>query len=189
MNVYLYLPPSPLNPAAQHQHAQRLLDYALQAEYGVTLDDCGEIARTALGKPYFKPTPLIANTQNRQEPVHFSYAHCADAVVCVVARENVGVDIQAVTTPKPAVIRRVCCVSERDSEAVMTAEGFTEMWVQKEAYAKFTGKGLTEGFNTIDTTDKSRFCPKRVFRYENFCIAVYSTFRGATRPQVQVVQL
>jgi phosphopantetheinyl transferase len=89
-----------------------------------------------------------------------------------------------VTQIKPAVIRRVCCVGE----VVETPDDFTALWVQKEAYSKFTGRGLAEGFASIDTTDIAKFPPTRVAKHENLCIAYYCEFTDA-KPQLVRVEL
>jgi phosphopantetheinyl transferase len=167
MNIYLTLSETPLSPAAQREAALRLLDHALLHEFGVALRP--EIARTPSGKPYFVNSPL-----------HFSYAHCSRAVVCAVASENIGVDVQPITAPKPAVIRRVCCDNElelvklppceQSSQHCSSSLAFTRIWVQKEAYSKFTGRGLSEGFKSIDTT---KFPPNGVLKHDNLCIACY----------------
>jgi phosphopantetheinyl transferase len=177
MNVYVIVSEHVLGRVALRELALGLLDYALMQEFGVTQRP--EILRTARGKPYFADSDI-----------HFSYSHCDYAAACCVHSAPVGVDIQPLSAPKPAVIRRVCC----GNEVMETPEDFTRAWVRKEAYSKFTGRGLAEGFNTIDTADERKFPPHNVFRHGEFFIAVYSadlrnflTF-GELRP-VQVALL
>jgi 4'-phosphopantetheinyl transferase len=160
MNICLTHSATPLDRERQRELALLLLDYALLHDFGVA--NRPEIARTELGKPYF-PNPADSH-------LHFSYSHCEFGAVCVVAEQNIGVDIQPVTLAKPAVIRRVC----HADEVVETPDEFTRLWVQKEAFSKFTGRGLAEGFATIDTTDIVKFPPERVFKHGNLYIAVYA---------------
>jgi len=138
MNIYISF------TETDSRSALFLLDYALMREFSLSLADF-EIIRGERGKPYF-----------RDSDVYFNYSHCSHcktAVACVVAKSEVGVDIESIERVRevsPAVIKRVCC--DNELKIIKNAEDFIRIWTIKEAYAKFTGRGFAEGFKSIDTT-------------------------------------
>jgi len=147
MNIYFSTSPN---------HTLQLLDHALTCEFGITVRP--EISRTTHGKPYFTDSD-----------VHFNYSHCKYGSACVIAKHEVGVDVQEICAIKPSVIKRVCC--DNELKVIQNDDDFIKMWTLKEAYAKFTGKGFAEGFKTIDTT---KFSDKLVLKYDNLYIAYYA---------------
>lgn len=100
-----------------------------------------EFAYEDRGKPYFPGCP-----------VHFSLSHCQNAVVCVVAENPVGVDVQDTVTFSSRLADRICSPGER--AALELAEdkdlALTDLWTKKEALAKKTGKGLGEKFSSLE---------------------------------------
>lgn len=166
MNVYFCLSDTPLDKSCQREWAIYLLDYAVLREFGVATP---EVVRGEHGKPYFKDSDIF-----------FNCSHCKYGVACVVGSEEVGVDIQEIRLAKPAVIKRVCCVNEL--ALIKNDDDFIKAWVQKEAYAKFTGKGFAESFVMIDTTT---FPKGLVFKQDNCYIACY-TAAGAMFQRVRV---
>ena len=179
MNIYFSIPGEYLDKNAQRSLALRLLDYALQKEFGIARSDWRMI-RKARGKPSF------INSDK-----HFSYSHCRFGVACAVAKQPLGVDIQEVLKPKPATMRRVChpnelAILESMEPPSLNAPRFIEMWALKEAYAKYTGEGLAEGFNTIDTT---AFPPGLAHRHENLYIAYYTATAALKSAKPQWVQV
>ncbi len=106
-----------------------------------------EIYRTEKGKPYFK-----------ELQVQFSVSHTDDLWVCLISggTDPVGVDIQKIKET------RQDRVAERyftdDEKAYMKEKGkgaFFEIWTRKEAYAKYTGKGLTKDLAEISTLNNN----------------------------------
>jgi 4'-phosphopantetheinyl transferase len=134
-----------------------LLKYSIKQEYGIT--ELPEIARTKHGKPYFPSSNI-----------KFNYSHCKAGVACIVAvGREVGVDIQEIRKVRPAVIERVCC--DNELKQIKTDEDFIRIWTLKEAYSKFTGRGFSEGFKSIDTTT---FPDKLVVQKGDVFIAYYN---------------
>lgn len=84
------------------------------------------------GKPY------IANDQDR----YFSISHSGRYVVCAVADTEVGVDVEVLSSPRPAVIRR-CFTPEEQDWIDNDSDRFIRLWTMKEAYMKLTGSGLS----------------------------------------------
>ena len=157
MNIYFCQSKQPLEKSHQRELSLKLLDHALEAELGVKSGDF-KILRNKYGKPYFADSDI-----------HFNYSHCKYGTACAVCHSPVGIDIQEIKTVRPSVIKRVCCACELD--LIKTDEDFIRIWAQKEAYAKFTGKGLAEGFKSIDTTKLFGSC---VFKCGEIYIACHS---------------
>ncbi|MCL2755315.1 MAG: 4'-phosphopantetheinyl transferase superfamily protein [Oscillospiraceae bacterium] len=155
MNIYFCACDTPLTQAQQRELALYLLDHALEREFKVKR---GEIIYGEHGKPYFKDLP-----------VRFNYSHCKYGAACIVADDEVGVDIESTDRfTQGKIIKKVCC--DNELTAIEQGAQFIEIWVQKEAYAKFTGKGFAEGFKTIDTTT---FPKELVFKQGDLYIACY----------------
>jgi phosphopantetheinyl transferase len=171
MKLYYHVSETPLGKSRQRELALGLLERGLTEAGAVigteTGTEIGEILRGEFGKPY------LANSD-----ICFNYAHCEYGVACAVGSSEVGVDIQEIRAVSPAVVRRVCCAGEiREIESGGNSD-FIKIWVQKEAYAKFTGRGLAEGFARIDT---SSFPPERVFRQGNVWIAYYTSLKESVK--------
>ena len=98
------------------------------------------------GKPVFKDIPL-----------YFNLSHAGDCVVCALADEPVGIDVEHLSRFE----KRIQC--ERLMERIlteeekylwkqnMTVEAALGFWTRKESYVKMTGKGLTCDFKSVDT--------------------------------------
>lgn len=120
--------------------AYRLLQRALQEEYGIT--EPLELDFSEHGKPYLKAYPDI----------HFSLSHCRQAVACVVSDSPVGIDIESIRSYKPMLAAYV--LSEADLQEVMQAERpdveFIKRWTQKESFVKLTGQGISNIMKDLD---------------------------------------
>jgi len=134
LKLYYEIFDSPVDKTTQRMNALRLLDLAVPNKPEIVLGEHG--------KPYF------INSE-----IHFSYSHCEYGVACGIHTAPIGVDIQEIRAVRPQVLRRVC--NDKEIESIKTDEDFIRIWTMKEAYAKFTGKGLAEGFKSIDTTGMS----------------------------------
>ena len=117
----------PLNGRTGHEAGRALLRQ---------LHD-GEIAVTKRGKPYFVNGP------------HFSISHTKDHVFCCLSRENVGIDAEEIGRQiEPAIGKRFCSVSEQ--QRIRSNDDLLRLWVLKESYAKFTGRGLGDYLRQTD---------------------------------------
>ncbi|MFE4613665.1 4'-phosphopantetheinyl transferase family protein [Streptomyces niveus] len=83
------------------------------------------------------------------DPVHFSLSHSGDMVLIALARNAVGVDVEAV--PPAEAVRELYAhmhPRERAELAALPAAdrpaAFARCWSRKEAFLKATGAGLTE---------------------------------------------
>lgn len=101
---------------------------------------------TALGKPYLLEHPHL----------HFNISHSGDWVVAVVATALVGIDIEKIAEIKTGVPSLVLTDEEHKKFQGLTETErnvlFFELWTLKESYAKATGKGLSEGLNTLSVS-------------------------------------
>lgn len=83
------------------------------------------------GKPY-------AKDNNR----YFSLSHSDRYVVCAVADEEIGVDMEPISPIRPAVLRH-CFTQDEQRWIGDDSERFTRLWTMKEAYMKLTGTGMS----------------------------------------------
>ena len=99
-------------------------------EYGI---ENPIVHRTAKGKPYI------------EGDVHFSVSHSGKYFVCVIADKNVGIDIQI---QRKADTKKIAARYFTEEEIRLIEKGeeeaFFYIWARKEAYSKYTGKGLQE---------------------------------------------
>ena len=104
-----------------------------------------KIAFGAEGKPYF---PMHAE-------IHFNVSHSGDYILLAVAKEEVGIDIEEITSSNMDVAKR--CFHEKEYKALQASDGkldlqkelFYTYWAAKESYVKCTGKGLSQSFSSF----------------------------------------
>jgi len=128
--------------------AYRLLQRALQQEYGITakpLFDYGEH-----GKPVLVGHPGI----------HFNLSHCREAVICVVGDHPVGVDVESVGRYKESLVNYT--MNDGEISRITAAErpevAFVRLWTMKEARLKLTGEGITNDLKkALDDSHRYRF--------------------------------
>ena len=90
------------------------------------------------GKPYFAAHP----------EVHFNLSHSGEYILFGLARQEIGVDIQRMQSANvPRLARRVLSAEEvRQMELSAEPERFFfERFALREAYGKYTGRGVFEG--------------------------------------------
>lgn len=101
---------------------------------------------TENGKPY-----LADNT------AYFSISHSEKWVALAVSDREIGLDLQKISPIRPAVLRR-CFTPQEQRWIDGDDRRFTQLWVKKEAYGKYTGRGLTAPFATLSYEDTVPFC-------------------------------
>lgn len=129
------------NKNMEHMIGERLLEAGLFREYGLNLKfeprGAGEH-----GKPFFTLQPKI----------HYNISHSGKYVMCVLAELEVGIDVQV---HKKANYERILqrMVPEDMIPEILNGDNpekrFFEQWVLREAYIKWTGKGLSRDLRTI----------------------------------------
>lgn len=123
----------------------------------------GEIKRTELGKPYI------------DYPLYVGVTHTDDVVIIGIDKECFGIDCEKRGRKMDryqAITKRF--FSENERHLVEGAKDFDkvflDIWVKKEAYVKFTGKGLS-GMKNCDVTLLSGF--KEIENDKNLIIYIY----------------
>ncbi len=132
-----------------------LLREMLKSSFGITSP---EFSQENKGKPY-----LIAGE------AHFNISHSKDFIACAVDSKPVGIDIEAKRLVHTHLLRRVCTEDElifiTGSQELPTAKDylneeeslrFLQVWTAKEAYIKYTGKGLSTELTSFSVTEKGK---------------------------------
>lgn len=151
MKLYIYEDYKKMFPQLQG----RSLTDMLIAE---SLKNCGikgcRILRTKKGKPY---VDLYEGGYHGQEDVHFSVSHSGPYFACLISSVPVGIDVQQYRNADAARIgNRYFTEAERRYIEARGEDGFFFIWARKEAYAKYTGRGLEEimaGTPVLDRRD------------------------------------
>jgi 4'-phosphopantetheinyl transferase len=95
--------------------------------------------------------------------VHFSVAHTKGAVVFVKTDSPVGIDIEKAKPFDSMYDIAKKYFTDREYEYCnKSGERFFEIWTKKEAFAKKTGKGLSEHFRSFDTISDESFLSARL---------------------------
>ena len=111
---------------------QALLSYALRRELG--LASLPEIARTERGKPFFPDLPEVC----------FSWSYSGSYVLCALSRRPVGADIETVRPRRKTLPGYALTDAELAEFRALGGRwpAFYALWTRKEAWCKYTGKGL-----------------------------------------------
>lgn len=99
------------------------------------------------GKPYIEG----------YEEFHFSISHGGRYVVCAVAKDEVGIDVEERVSKKDVLklanrfyteseYKKISQISDREKQEVF----FTRLWTMKESYIKYLGRGLGYGMNGFE---------------------------------------
>ena len=100
------------------------------------------ISKTDRGKPFFAG-----------ESYHFSISHTPRHAFCCLHNANVGLDAEEMDRiPDPRLAGRFLSPAEqqRIASAKDPGDALLRLWVLKEAYAKYTGKGLGDFLKNTD---------------------------------------
>ena len=141
---------------------------------GVTSDT--QLTQNEHGKP------ALLNSQT-----HFNISHSGDYAVLAVSNREIGVDIEQITPPPPAVTKRVFTPAEQEwLKNEGTDEAFFYLWTAKESLMKATGKGFAlppESFNVLPINPSPRQILNKTwffhwFNYNNhiICAAIQDIF-------------
>lgn len=89
------------------------------------------------GKPYFPGGRCL------------SLSHSGEAAVIALDDTDVGVDVQRLVSPRPALLRRVLTPGELAALPTLGEDGFTVLWTRKEAVLKCLGVGMAGAFDSF----------------------------------------
>lgn len=141
--------------------------------------------------------PLIDGVHD----LHFSLSHSSfdgrAILICAVARFNIGADCQIINIKDTARCRKIAerfysphenLFLNRLPESDYT-DNFFKIWTKKEAYIKYTGKGLAEGLSTfsvlsLDSVRFKRIAPELSGAYIYLCCSKADSLDGLEVRQV-----
>ena len=123
----------------------------------------GTIERTLLGKPYIN------------YPLHIGASHTDDTVIIGIDENNFGIDCEKcdrIVERYDSIMKKFFTDAERKYvyESTDRQSAFLDIWVKKEAYVKFTGKGIS-GMPECDVTILSGF--EKINNDKNLIIYIY----------------
>ena len=94
------------------------------------------------GKPYVE-----------HEGFHFSVSHSGNLIAFAHHSSPIGIDVEMI---KDSISPAIRFFTENEKAYINNnPESFFEIWTKKEAYVKYTGKGLSEGFKTFDVLEEN----------------------------------
>ena len=131
----------------EHMIAEKLLETALRKEFNIDLK-YEPRAEGEHGKPFLSYRPSL----------HYNISHSGEYVVCLLADQEVGIDVQVHRKANyERMLRRMVPEAQYD-EILAGADAeqkFFEQWVLREAYIKWTGEGLSRDLRTISMDEGS----------------------------------
>lgn len=148
-----HLPPLQQSRGTRHTAQSKAAHTLLQETAQALSLPPSPIIKTEKGRPYFKDLPTV----------DFSLAHTAEFAICALqkcengTRPRVGVDAESITQYSDTKIKRFSLrffgKYEQDyiAHAADCQTAFTEVFVRKEAYAKYCGDGLGAHLSKTDT--------------------------------------
>lgn len=129
----------------------RLLSYAL-ADAG--MPDL-EILRTEKGKPYVQSPDAAGGPHSPN--IYISASHSKNLFACLIGDRPLGIDLQHGRKLDPEKIAgRYFAEEEAELVRRLGAPEFFRLWTRKEAFSKYTGRGLEDvmaGISVLHRTD------------------------------------
>lgn len=145
-------------------YAQRLVKYIASIRFNTYVSSIN-ISYERCGKPYI---PEYPNFQ-------FNISHTKDALVIAVTNVPVGIDIETVESANMNIANRF--FSKQEQKFINLANDnqdkrFFEIWTKKEAYIKWTGKGLSQSLSSFDVTAPDIRKLFKTFEIDKYIISV-----------------
>ncbi len=123
------------------------------------------IKRTAHGKPFLP-----------DENIKFSYCHTEGLCAAVISDYECGIDAENMERKASfaEISSRFFTADENEylSSKSFSSEVFYEIWTKKEAYLKFTGRGLAAGLNSFSVLSLEKE-KTTIYIKDDFIISVY----------------
>lgn len=140
MKIYLQKGKS-RNVSSEELLRKALKAYSIEYKLDASIQgiETREIQRTGKGKPFIKNFPL-----------EFSISHSGNIWVCAIGKCTVGIDIQIAKPGKTIeVAKRFFTKEEADFIWDNDSKAFFQIWSRKEAFVKYTGEGISYGFDNF----------------------------------------
>lgn len=168
--------------ARQQGIAGELLLYRALARFCPELPQPPAISADSWGKPVLEDLDL-----------HFSISHSAELAACALADFPVGLDLQVITAPTQALVRR--CLSEREQDCLAKvtdkAAVFTVFWTRKESWLKALGTGVDRPLSGLDTLALEELPPAERPAFFDFTLPGYAAAvcaLGGASPQPELLE-
>jgi len=136
-----------------------------------------EFSKTEYGKPYVESIYKLINKSGDDKikmdiPLFFSLSHSGNMMICAVACFNIGADCQKINIEDVENCIKIAKRFYSEEENIFLSSilysddyedsdreqeyisNFFKIWTKKEAYVKYTGKGLAEGLGTFSVADE-----------------------------------
>jgi len=132
--------------------------------------------------------PLLVNQPN----THFNVSHSGHYVVCVIADDPVGIDIEIIEPIDYKIAERFFTFDE--TEYIFSVQGdlllqrFFEIWTKKESRIKWEGQGLSKplpSFSVFESSELTRIAYHNIFQNDDAICYICSTKHKA--PAVRVI--
>lgn len=122
--------------------------------------DSSDVVYNEYGKPYLKNNEF-----------NFNISHSGDYVVCVISKNEIGIDIQQIRKINDLIVQKKFTVSEQ--EYVKDDLTFTRVWTLKESYIKAIGKGLYQKLEDVETIKNNYICKIENYQFQSMVIDDY----------------
>ena len=133
----------------QHETGLTLLQDIIRDKFGHEITE-SDIVRGKLGKPYMYG----------RKDVFFNISHCDGLCCCIVCSSECGIDCEMIGEFRPNVIKRVFTSDELEWFEKIDAHDkpriFFILWTLKEAYGKYTGRGIADMKNVSFAFDNEK---------------------------------
>ena len=102
-------------------------------------------------KPIFVYGTNGKPTLAKHSHIHFNLSHCNEAVICVIDTQPIGVDIESIRAIDNELLEYTMNSQEREQIKHSTDPEieFTRLWTMKEAFLKWSGKGISNNLQNI----------------------------------------
>ena len=86
-----------------------------------------------------------------QNGPYFSISHCKAGIAVAVSEKPIGIDIEAVRTPKEGLVYKTMNAEEYASIMADASQdwAFIRLWTRKEAYLKMKGTGIISDLKSV----------------------------------------
>ena len=146
MVYYRFIDDSRNRRQIQHNSGFELLKEGLHKEFGLDITE-RDIFTADKGKPYLR------GVSDR----FFSISHCDGLCCCIVDSCECGIDCEKIRDYRPNVVRRIFTDSEKLWFGQLDPNDkclfFFILWTLKEAFGKYTGKGIADMKNVSFSID------------------------------------
>lgn len=120
-----------------------------------------DIYKNEYGKPFIKN--LSVDGRDWNDKVYYNLSHSGELIVCAVAGNEVGVDCQETVRAASNIKGISVRFFSREENAYLSSidsdynDAFFEIWTRKEAFIKYTGRGITEGLRSFSVVREGAF--------------------------------